>query len=125
MAWRAKTVISSPQGTAATGDVCRSFNPAFLRKCIEQGLCYDDLSDEQDEPELNVGDMLDSLNRGALMVVISLNHLPITVMKKWTDGQIRQAIRDIHPEVTTLLTQPARSGEVDLSLSTAGMSTVP
>ena len=125
MAWRARTVIFSPLGTAATGDICRSFNPAFLRKCIEQGLCYDDLSDDQDEPELNVGDMLDSLNRQALMVVISINKLPITVMKKWTDGQIRQAIRDIHPEVTTLLTQPARSEEIDLSLSSVGIHSVP
>ena len=85
-----------------------------MAECIKDGSLYNDGEDDQDEPELAVGDILESFNRQALMIIIGLNKLPITVMKMWTDGQVRQAIRDIVADVTKLLTQPARTGEIGL-----------
>lgn len=117
MAIRAKVNISSPRGTCIADQIPRNFQPAFLRQCVAGNLTYDDGSDEQDEPELAVGDILDSWNRQALIQVIAINNLPIQVMKKWTEGQIRQAIRDLVPvdERHALKTGPARVSEVDMS----------
>ena len=84
-----------------------------MAECIKDGSLYNDGEDDQDEPELSVGDTLEGYNRQALMTIIGLNKLPITVMKKWTDGQVRQAIRDIVADVSKLMVQPARTGEMD------------
>lgn len=117
MARRAKVDISSPRGTCVRDEIPRGFHPNFMKECIEMELFYDDGKDTQDEPELEVGDMLDSWNRKMLVEVIMLNKLPIQVMRSWTDGQVRQAIRDIVPaeDFGKLMTQPARSAEVDLA----------
>lgn len=108
MAYTAKTLICHPECSAIEGDPVHA-SPKLLAQFLKDGI----VASDEAGPELDMfpaeDDILESMDRGQLSKFILDNKLQKVISPKinWKDAQIRQAIRDICPDLSSMLPSAA------------------